>query len=390
MRIICFFNPITLFFFALAFINSCNAQNSTSLQKDNTAKPKIIREKLPKIVKRLGTAGVVFSSIEDRAGNLWFGTHDEGVFCYDGDSFTNYTTKDGLNSNGICSIIQLKNGDILFGTGNGICRYDPSAEQAGGKSFIDITQNTALSHSSIYTMFEDKRGRLWVADYKDGYFEEGDYRGGIYLYDGSAEQGDGEIFTYFLSIDSVKNDDGSGLLLINEILEDPAGNIWFAGQNWDGVTYYDGKSLVQYESREKVEYNRHVYRSMIIDKKGNLWLGTHARGVLRSVPAKDRKDEKLLPAGKASFIDITENTGLSNSTVMSMIEDKKGNIWFCTDGEGVWRYDGTSFENFNTEDGLLNNSVFSVIEDKEGNLWFGTRDVGLYRYDGKSFLSFSE
>lgn len=390
MRRICFFNKITLFFFALAFITSCNAQDSTSLQKDNTAKPKITREKLPKIVKKLGKGGVVFCAIEDRAGNLWFGTHNEGVFCYDGDSFTNFTTKDGLNSNGVSCIIQDRAGNILFGTGKGISRYDPSAEQAGGKSFIDITQNTALRHSSIYTMFEDKKGRLWVSDYKDGYFNDGDYRGGIYLYDGSAEQRDGEVFTYFLSIDSVKNDDGLGLLLINEILEDPAGNIWFAGQNWDGVTYYDGKSLVQYESREKVDYNGDVYRSMILDKKGNLWLGTHARGVLRSVPAEDRKGEKLLPAGKASFIDITENTGLSNSAVMSMMEDKNGNIWFCTDGQGAWRYDGTSFKNFTTEDGLINNSVFSVVEDKKGNLWFGTRNVGLCRYNGKSFVNFSE
>ena len=75
---------------------------------------------------------------------------------------------------------------------------------------------------------------------------------------------------------------------------------------------------------------------------------------------------------------------------MLMIEDKNGNLWFCTDGEGVWRYDGESFKNFTTEDGLINNSVFSVVEDRKGNLWFGTRKVGLCRFDGKSFVSFSE
>ena len=245
------------------------------MQKDSTVESK----SLPKIVKTQSVGGVVGCAIEDRAGNLWFGTHYQGVYRYDGESFTNYTTKDGLNGNGVSSIIQEKTGDILFGTGNGICRYD-------GKSFIDITQNTALSHSSISSMFEDKKGRLWVADYKDGYFKEGDYRGGIYLYDRSAEQADREIFTSLLSIDSIKNDKGFGLYLINDILEDPAGNIWFAGQNKDGVIYYDGKSLVQYESREEVElYSRkfnisytcqgHVYRSMIFDKKGTLWLGTH-------------------------------------------------------------------------------------------------------------------
>ena len=185
-----------------------------------------------------------------------------------------------------------------------------SGRVTNGKSFIDITQNTPLSHSSISSMYEDKKGRLWVADYKDGYFKEGEYRGGIYLYDRSAEQAGGEVFTSLSSIDSIKNDNGFKLNLINDILEDPAGNIWFAGQNRDGLIYYDGKSLVQYESREEVGLYSNVYRSMIFDKKGNLWLGTHARGVLRSVPAEDRKGETLLPAGTASFIDITENTGL--------------------------------------------------------------------------------
>lgn len=371
--------PSYLLLFLLALINSCSVQDNTSLPKDKVDES----NSLAKNVKIQSTWGVVSCAIEDRSGNLWFGTHDEGVYRYDGESFTQFTTKDGLNSNGVSSIVQEKAGDILFGTGNGICRYD-------GESFIDITQNTALRHSSISALFEDKKGRLWVADYKDGYFKEGDYRGGVYLYEGSSRQGEEENFTNVLSIDSVKNDDEAGLLLINDILEDSAGNIWFAGQNVDGVVYYNGKSLVHYESREEAGLYSNYYRSMTFDKKGNLWLGTHGNGVLSSVPSEDKNGEKLPPAGKGRFINITENAGPGSSVVMSMIEDKNGDMWFCTDGHGVWRYNGRSFKNFTTEDGLVNDGVFSVLEDKEGNLWFGTRSIGLCRYDGKSFTSFSE
>ena len=388
MRIICFFNQITLFFFALGFITSCNAQDSTSLQKDNTTVSKRIKEKHPMIVRTQGTRVCnIFCAFMDKSGNLWFGTAGEGVYRYDGESFTNYTTKDGLNSNGVSCIIQDKAGHILIG-GKGINRYDPDAIEAGGKSFIDITQNTVLSGSSIYTMLEDKQGRLWVSDYRDGSPRNAGYRGGVYLYDRSAEQEGGESFTNFISIDGLKNDDGLGLFLVNEILEDPVGNIWFAGQDREGVVRYDGKSLMPF--REEVGLSDDVYRSMFLDKKGTLWLGTHGRGVLCSVPQEERKGKKILPGRKASFINISGNTGLKNSVVMSMIEDKNGDLWYCTDGQGVWRYDGTSFKNFTTEDGLINNSVFSVIEDKEGNLWFGTRKVGLCRYDGKSFVHFSE
>ena len=69
---------------------------------------------------------------------------------------------------------------------------------------------------------------------------------------------------------------------------------------------------------------------------------------------------------------------------------KKGNMWFSTEKNGVYCYDGKSFKNYTTADGLVYDSVFSILEDKNGNLWFGTRGFGLSRYDGKTFTNFSE
>jgi ligand-binding sensor domain-containing protein len=73
-----------------------------------------------------------------------------------------------------------------------------------------------------------------------------------------------------------------------------------------------------------------------------------------------------------------------------MLQDKKGNMWFTTDKNGVYSYDGKTFKNYTTADGLVNNSVFSILEDHYGNLWFGTRWFGLSRFDGKTFSTFSE
>lgn len=375
-----------LLLFSLAFITSCYAQDNTSLQKDSTFESKTH----PKIVKTQATGAHVnvHCSMQDKSGNLWFGTGGEGVYRYDGKSFTNYTTKDGLNSNIISCMIEGKAGNMLFGTGRGICRYD-------GKSFIDITQYTVLSGSSIFpisisSMLEDKTGRLWIGAMKSG----------IYHYNPSAEQTDGKIFTNFLSNDSVKNDNGLSLKWIDGILEDRTGNIWFASWHTEGLSYYDGKTLTKLVEKEgllpevwrnNIKHNVKLnIRSILEDKNGKLWLGTQHNGVFSYDPVKDETDGKLLPTVPASFINVTQNTGISQACVMSILEDKNGDLWFCTDGGGVWRYDGTSFKNFNTEDGLLNNSVFSVVEDNEGNLWFGTRDVGLYRFDGKAFVNFSE
>ena len=81
--------------------------------------------------------------------------------------------------------------------------------------------------------------------------------------------------------------------------------------------------------------------------------------------------------------------GLAYSVVISSYCDRKGNLWFGTQGGGVSRYDGKSFTNFTTDHGLTNNSVQSIFEDKSGNLWFGTLGGGVSRYDGKSFVNFT-
>src|SRR6476620_6583888 len=65
------------------------------------------------------------------------------------------------------------------------------------------------------------------------------------------------------------------------------------------------------------------------------------------------------------------------------LQDKDGNLWFGTTGEGVYRYDGKLFTQFTVRDGLSSNSVQCILEDRAGSIWFGT-DAGLCRYDGKT------
>src|SRR5882757_9847603 len=69
-----------------------------------------------------------FSVLEDRKGNFWFASIGSGVYYYDGKSFRNFTTKDGLAGDGVTNIYEDKTGNIWFGTGSGASRYD-------GKSF---------------------------------------------------------------------------------------------------------------------------------------------------------------------------------------------------------------------------------------------------------------
>ena len=76
---------------------------------------------------------------------------------YDGKSFTHFTEKEGLSNNSVKSILEDKSGNLWFGTyGGGVSRYD-------GKSFTHFTEKEGLSNNSVWSILEDKSGNLWFS-----------------------------------------------------------------------------------------------------------------------------------------------------------------------------------------------------------------------------------
>lgn len=82
------------------------------------------------------------------------------------------------------------------------------------------------------------------------------------------------------------------------------------------------------------------------------------------------------------FKNLNIQDGLSQNTVTTILQDRKGFMWFGTK-DGLNRYDGLSFRKFKHNDfnkqSIGNNFVTALYEDKDGNIWVGT-DVGLYIY----------
>lgn len=114
--------------------------------------------------------------------------------------------------------------------------------------------------------------------------------------------------------------------------------------------------------------------SAILDRRGHLWFGTNGGGISRY----DGSD----------FTNYTLAQGLINNTIRSIFEDSKGNIWMGTNS-GVSRFDGYSFVNFGTSEGLAGDVVFGIAEDNDGNLWFGTGGGGVSKFDGGTFTNFT-
>ncbi len=89
------------------------------------------------------------------------------------------------------------------------------------------------------------------------------------------------------------------------------------------------------------------------------------------------------------FHNFNVEDGLAQSQILSMFQDRYGNIWSGTNNGGVSKYDGNKFTNYTENDSLINNVVFSISELKNGNLLFGTNG-GLSILNGKKFTNISE
>lgn len=73
--------------------------------------------------------------------------------------------------------------------------------------------------------------------------------------------------------------------------------------------------------------------------------------------------------------------------VVEAFEDSRGVLWFGTMNKGVARYDGKALTYLTEKDGLCGNTIVNIVEDKDGALWFSGH-TGVCKYDGKSFTPF--
>ena len=74
--------------------------------------------------------------------------------------------------------------------------------------------------------------------------------------------------------------------------------------------------------------------------------------------------------------------GLSQSSVLSIVQDKNGFIWFGT-RDGLNKYDGYTFKTYshlyNDSTSISNNYIKTLFVDPQGHLWVGTQD-GLNKF----------
>lgn len=92
-----------------------------------------------------------------------------------------------------------------------------------------------------------------------------------------------------------------------------------------------------------------------------------------SLIACETDPDLVNPLDTDRFVTFDQSSGLAGDQVRDICLDSRGNLWFACFGNGITRYDGSTFTLYNSgNSGLGNNRVICITEDPDGNMWFGT------------------
>ncbi len=250
----------------------------------------------------------------------------------------------GLGYSYINTVCEDKKGNIwLNEDGIGISKYD-------GVNITTYSVNEGLANNFVRSIIEDRNNKIWIGTL-----------GGVSCFDG-------KNFTQYTEKDGLPSN------TVLSILEDRKANLWFSTAA--GLTKYDGKYFTNYTDKEGLQSDgiHHGVYKCIEDRNGNLWIATYFGAV--------KFDGN-------SFTYFTTENGLAGNIVSSLLEDKKGNIWVGSIGEGITMLDGKKLTRFTKKEGLSDNMISSLLEDNNRNIWISTLGGGLNKYDGNKFTHYS-
>ncbi len=240
--------------------------------------------------------GSVGTIAEDKDGNIWVGGN--GIFKYDGEKYTHFTSKDGLSKDYVFSMIGDRDGNIWVGTYDGLNLFK------SGK-FTVFTKKDGLVDGYILSLFEDREGAIWIGT-----------REGVSRYK------DGK-FTNWTTADGIANN------RIFAFYEDRDGAMWI-GTSGGGMNRLKDGKLTTITSRDGL-YDSLAF-AILEDDSGNFWMSGN-KGIYRASRAElnDFADGKIKAVSSFSY--GTADGMLSrecNGANPAGWKTRDGNLWFPT------------------------------------------------------------
>ena len=265
-------------------------------------------------------------------------------------SFKSYSSREGLSSGTVYSILKDSFGFLWFATEDGLNRFD-------GTNFKvykhDPSKANGLRVNHITALYESRDGCIWI----------GTNGGGLSYYDKSK--------------DSIFNFTAKGPIQIGAAVTSVSGDL--EGNVW--VTSFGGLFEIDIRNKELITGNRYsrinkelagkVSLSFLHDKKHRVWVGS-GNGLYLFNPATG--DVKLFSHREG------DESSLADNNVHAIAEDTKGNIWAGTgNGLSMWIPETNQFRNITHTRGaprISSNRIYALAADTLNQLWIGT-DEGL-------------
>ena len=242
-------------------------------------------------VHPLGTAQVI-SLKEDGANNLWVATLN-GLFIVNPErTEMHLLDKAGGLSDNYVQGFWKRNGNMIVSTFRGFNIIDPIH-----KTLMKAGQSEGLISDSLYISFKDRSGNMWLTGPTNG----------IELIDSANK----------ISLHTEKKNGLSGNTIM-DVQEDDNGLIWLATQ-FSGVDVINPKEGTVKYLNNQPGLKDTCNRLMLKDKYGRIWIGTD-----KGVYVADTK--------KGTLTNISTKEGLSNNTVLSLLE-YNGTILAGTDNK---------------------------------------------------------
>jgi ligand-binding sensor domain-containing protein len=266
----------------------------------------------------------------DRKNNLWFTFPGHGTASFDGKTWTIYTAGPSqLLNNSVTVLDETSSGTIVIGTTDGL---------------------SILSATNVWSSYTDPLASMNVSAIKvasNGWVWVGTQSQGFYLNTGS-----GFVKTLTNKYSNV-----------NTIEEGQAGNIFIGTDS--GIIKWNGTDYSYLSSSDGLPADK--VTAIRFDSRKRLWIGTEGG-----------KTAAWLDQQGIHQLDMM--AGSDNLTIKDIHEDRKGDIWFATSGNGLIRFDGVIPYSFKEYNGFPEDNINCIGEDDKGNLWFGLASRGVVKY----------
>lgn len=290
---------------------------------------------------------IVRSILVTRNRHLLIGTKGGGIDVFDpnGKHLRTISTANGLSNNSVLSLHERPDGSLWVGTdgwGVDILSFDYQTIRNFPRDFDCICQP---EFASVYRIFEDSDGRIILGT--SGY-------GGFVIAFNRPEASDPITCEQLI----LETESDQQKQIVYAITEEKPGIIWI-GSRGNGLYRYNMITRRVIEQITSQTHPRLIRNddilSMLTDRSGQVWVGS-SNGFFGILP---------LATDSIAPIELPEWSDLSNTSIHSIRQDNRGNLWVTTNqGLSMIAQNRNTIRSFNLNDGLIN------YEYSDGASWY--------------------